>query len=38
MGRHMGMSEREQLANDLSEICTAYEEGWDSDSDSGDED
>ena len=38
VNRTVGLDEREALSNGLGEICEAYEEGWESGSDSDDED
>jgi hypothetical protein len=37
VSRSIAMDEREALSNSLGEIAEAYEEGWDSGSDSDDD-
>jgi hypothetical protein len=37
VSRAIGIDEREALSNSLGEIAEAYEEGWDSGSDEGDD-
>jgi hypothetical protein len=38
LGRSIGIEEREDLTNGLGEICDAYEEGYNSGSDTDDDD
>lgn len=37
MGRAIGLEDREAITNGLGEMAEAYEEGWDSGSDDGDD-